>query len=190
MTDDNKLWAVYSSFRSLRSCSLPSVMLLLCALLLTGCNGEQRFEAREALDFTLPTLDGAETLSLSDYRGKVVYLTFWASWCVPCRQEMPYLAQLWQRHYESGFRVVAINVDENLEEALGFAAQQNVPFPMVRDENRELSKSYKVPGFPTHFLVDRRGKIRYSGLGFNLKDVAAVSQEVETLLAESADVVD
>lgn len=164
------------------------MLLVLAALLgLGGCKGEQRFEARKALGFTLPALQGNESVSLSDYSGEVVYLTFWASWCVPCRQEMPYLAQLYERHYDAGFRVVAINVDEDLNEALEFAAEQDVPFPLVRDEGRVLSKAYKVPGFPTHYLIDRRGRIRYSGLGFNLKDVAAVSQEVETLLAESVD---
>ncbi|MBE9537781.1 MAG: TlpA family protein disulfide reductase [Proteobacteria bacterium] len=170
--------------------SVALVLTSLMAVVLAGCNGEQRFEAREALGFTLPMLDGSGTLSLSDYRGEVVYLTFWASWCVPCRQEMPYLAQLWERHYDKGFRVIAINVDEDLAAALEFAAEQDVPFPLVRDEGRVLSKQYKVPGFPTHYLLDRRGRIRYSGLGFNLKDVAAVSQEVETLLAESAGAAD
>ena len=166
---------------------LYPLLLLLSALLVAGCNGEQRFEARKAMDFTLPVLAGEGAVTLSDYQGEVVYLTFWASWCVPCRTEMPYLAQLWERHHENGFRVIAINVDENIEDALKFAAEQDVPFAMVRDEGRELSNAYKVPGFPTHYLLDRRGRIRYSGLGFNLKDVAAVSQEVETLLAESVD---
>jgi peroxiredoxin len=169
---------------------LSPVLLLLSALLLAACNGEQRYEPREALDFTLPTLDDRGTVTLSDSRGEVVYLTFWASWCVPCRTEMPYLAQLWERHHDDGFRVIAINVDENIDDALKFAAEQDVPFPLVRDEGRVLSQQYKVPGFPTHYLLDRRGKIRYSGLGFNLKDVGAVSQEVATLLAESVDVAD
>ena len=169
---------------------LSPVLLLLSTLLLAACNGEQRFEAREALGFTLPTLEGTETVTLSDTRGQVVYLTFWASWCVPCRTEMPYLAQLWERHHDDGFRVIAINVDENIDDALKFAAERDLPFPLVRDQGRVLSKQYKVPGFPTHYLVDRRGKIRYSGLGFNLKDVGAISQEVETLLAESVGAAD
>ncbi len=193
MINDKKPGTEHSLFRlgrSRKNCALSPVLLLLCTFLLAGCNGEQRFEARKALDFSLPTLDGKGTVSLSDYRGEVVYLTFWASWCVPCRQEMPYLSQLWERHYEDGFRVIAINVDDDLEAALEFAAEQNVPFPLVRDEGRVLSKQYKVPGFPTHYLLDRHGRIRYSGMGFNLKDVAAVSQEVETLLAESVGAAD
>jgi len=165
------------------------LMLLGLVLALAAC-GEQRYEPHVAQDFTLPALLEGGDVSLHDYRGEVVYLTFWASWCVPCRQEMPYLAQLWQRHREAGFQVIGINVDEDLAAAKQFAADHELPFPLARDEDKALSKLYRVPGFPTHYLVDRDGKIRFSGMGFNLKDVAAVSQEVETLLAESADEAD
>ena len=157
--------------------------------MLSGC-GEQRFEAKEAPDFTLPSLTGGESISLQDYRGEVVYLTFWASWCVPCRQEMPYLAQLWQRHKDSGLQVIGINVEEDATTARQFAEELQLPFPLVQDQDRAVSKLYRVPGFPTHFIVDRRGRIRFSGLGFNLADVAAVSQEVQTLLQESAGATD
>jgi peroxiredoxin len=163
--------------------------LLLLVTLLAGC-GEQRFEAQTAQDFTLPSLDGSGDISLGDYRGDVVYLTFWASWCEPCRQEMPYLAQLWQRHHAEGFQVIGINVDEDLAAAQQFAADHDLPFPLVRDADRVTSTAYRVPGFPTHYLVDKRGKIRFSGLGFNLNDVRAVAQEVNTLLQESVDAAD
>jgi peroxiredoxin len=163
------------------------VILLCSAMVLAGC-GEQRFEAKEAPDFTLPVLAGGESISLKDYRGEVVYLTFWASWCIPCRQEMPYLAQLWQRHRESGLQVIGINVEEDLATAQQFAQELELSFPLVHDQQRTVSKLYRVPGFPTHYIVDRRGRIRFSGLGFNLADVGAVSQEVETLLQESVDV--
>jgi peroxiredoxin len=164
-------------------------LLLCCIVALSGC-GEQRFEAREAPDFTLPLLSGTDAVSLDDYRGDVVYLTFWASWCIPCRQEMPYLAQLWERHRESGLQVIGINVEEDEAAARQFAAEHELPFPLARDPDRVISKLYRVPGFPTHYIIDRRGRIRFSGLGFNLADVAAVSQEVETLLGESADATD
>ena len=164
-------------------------LLLLGIALLAAC-GEQRFEAQEAKAFTLPLLASTASLSLEDYRGDVVYLSFWASWCVPCRQEMPYLAQLWQRHQQAGLQVIGINVDDDISAARQFAADHDLPFPLVHDEDRKVSKLYRVPGFPTHFIVDRRGKIRYSGLGFNLADVGAVSQEVQTLLQESVDATD
>ena len=164
--------------------TLRTGILILLAILITGC-GEKRFQALEAEDFTLAQLNSSETVSLKDYRGEVVYLSFWASWCQPCRQEMPYLAQLWERHKDRGFQVLAINVDEDIELAREFARQFELPFPLLRDQERAISALYRVPGFPTHYIVDRRGHIRFSGLGFNLADVGAVSQEVETLLAES-----
>ena len=164
-------------------------IIFLLVVFVAGC-GEQRFGAKEAPDFTLPSLVSAEELSLHDYSGQVVYLSFWASWCLPCRQEMPYLTQLWQRHRDSGLQVIGINVEEDVAAAQQFAREHGLPFPLVHDQDRAVSKLYRVPGFPTHYIVDRKGKIRYSGLGFNLADVAAVSQEVETLLQESADAAD
>ena len=169
--------------------TLRTGVLILLAIFITGC-GEKRFQALEAEDFTLARLDSSETVSLRDYRGEVVYLSFWASWCQPCRQEMPYLAQLWERHRDRGFQVLAINVDEDTELAREFARQFDLPFPLLRDEERAISALYRVPGFPTHYIVDRSGHIRFSGLGFNLADVSAVSQEVETLLAESGNATD
>jgi peroxiredoxin len=163
--------------------------LLLLLIALAGC-GEQRFEAKQAPDFSLPALGTEATISLQDYQGEVVYLTFWASWCVPCRQEMPYLAQLWQRHHAAGLQVIGINEEDDIQAALDFAASHHLPFPLARDPDRALSKLYRVPGFPTHYIVDRRGKIRFSGIGFNLADVAAITQEIETLLAESAGAAD
>jgi peroxiredoxin len=160
---------------------------LFALILLAGC-GEQRFQAKEADNFTLPLLDSTTEVSLHEFRGQVVYLSFWASWCEPCRQEMPYLAQLWQRHQQQGFQVLAINVEEDSVLAKEFVAQYDVPFPVLRDQQRQVSSVYRVPGFPTHYIIDRRGRIRFSGLGFNLADVGAISQEIETLLAESGDV--
>lgn len=165
------------------------LLLLLGLLLVSGC-GEQRFGGQAAADFTLPLLDGSSQVSLSEHRGEVIYLSFWASWCVPCRQEMPYLAQLWERHRDGGFKVLAINVDEDIELAKAFASEYEMPFTLLRDADKSVSKLYRVPGFPTHYIVDRKGRIRFSGLGFNLADVGAISQEVETLLAESADAED
>jgi peroxiredoxin len=172
-----------------RSFGGTALYVFVALLSLTGC-GEQRWQAREAVDFSLPLLDGSGEVTLKDYQGQVVYLTFWASWCVPCRQEMPYLAQLRKRHEGEGLEVIGINVDESLPAAQQFAADYKLPFPLVWDKGRTVSKAYLVPGYPTHYLVDRRGKIRFSGLGFNLNDVAAVAQELDTLLAESADAAD
>jgi peroxiredoxin len=163
-------------------CRLP-LLFFAGILLLAGC-GEQRFLAPDAPDFTLPNLTGSAPISLEEYRGDVVYVTFWASWCAPCREEMPLLADLWQRHRDEGFQVIAINVDEDPAAALQFAQEHGLEFPLARDADRAVSQLYRVAGYPSHYLVDRRGKVRFSALGFTEADALAVAQEVETLLAE------
>ena len=169
---------------SSRFSPLLPILLLMVSIVLAAC-GEQRYEPRQAPNFILPLLDGSGSIGIEDYRGEVVYITFWASWCVPCRQEMPYLAQLRERHEGEGFEVLAINVDDDVELAKAFVKEYDMPFPVLRDEARIVSSKYKVPGFPTHFLLDRDGNIRFSGMGFDLNDVRAVTQEVATLIAES-----
>ncbi len=172
-------------YNNVRRVTRLIVVLLGGAILVAAC-GEQRFLAPDAPDFSLPTLDGGHQITLSEYRGEVVYVSFWASWCVPCREEMPHLARLWQQHREEGFQVIGINVDEDPEAARQFAAASGVEFPLVRDEDRAVSKLYRVAGYPSHYIVDRRGKVRFSALGFTGDDALAVTQEVQTLLAEPA----
>ena len=158
-------------------------LLIFSSVLVTGC-GEQRFLAPDAPDFSLPGLAGGETITLSDYRGDVVYLTFWASWCAPCREEMPLLSALWQAHRDEGFQVIGINVDEDPEAARQFAQDLGLGFPLVYDADRAVARLYRVAGYPSHYVLDRRGKVRFSALGFTEADALAVTREVETLLAE------
>jgi len=164
---------------------IHSLLALAAALLLSAC-GEQRFQAPLAQDFELATLDGSGTLRLSDYRGQVVYLAFWASWCVPCRQEMPHLQALWKQHREEGFQVIGINADEEPRTAREFAHDLGIEFPLVLDAGRAVSRMYRVAGYPTHYIVGRDGRVHFSALGFTEDDALAVTVEVETLLRGSA----
>lgn len=163
-------------------------LLALCLLagLLAAC-GEQRFQAPLASDFELPLLTGEGTVTLSEHRGQVVYLSFWASWCIPCRAEMPHLQTLWQDYREQGFQVIGINVDEDLDAARRFAADHGIEFPLVRDADRAVSKTYRVAGYPSHYIVGRDGRVHFSALGFTEDDALAVTVEVQTLLRGSAD---
>lgn len=163
-----------------------TLLLLGLVSLVAGC-GEQRFQAPLAQDFSLNTIDGGGVVTLSQYRGDVVYLSFWASWCVPCREEMPHLQRLWEKHAEQGFQVIGINVDENIEDARKFASDHGIEFPLVHDTDRSVSKLYKVAGYPSHYLVGRDGRVHFSALGFTPDDALAVTQEVETLLRGSVD---
>ena len=165
---------------------LFTLLLLVSCALLSAC-GEQRFQAPLAQDFELPLLDAEESVRLSEFRGDVVYLSFWASWCVPCREEMPHLQNLWREHQDQGFQVIGINVDEDPEAALAFAREHGIEFPLVSDADREVSKQYRVAGYPSHFIVGRDGRVHFSALGFSEDDTLAVTQEVQTLLRGSAD---
>lgn len=165
-----------------------AAMVLLTGLL-AGC-GEQRFQAPLASDFQLPLLSGDGTVTLSELRGDVVYLSFWASWCIPCRMEMPHLQSLWEKHRAEGFQVIGINVDEDVEAARQFAKDYGIEFPLVRDSDRAVSKAYRVVGYPSHYLVGRDGRVHFSALGFTEDDALAVTVEVETLLRASRDAAD
>ena len=164
----------------------PLLLLFVWLTPLGGC-GEQRFQAPIAQDFSLPALSGSEQVTLSEFRGDVVYLSFWASWCIPCRNEMPHLQKLWREHRDQGFQVIGINVDEDPDAARAFAAEHGIEFPLVLDTNREVSTLYRVAGYPSHYLVGRDGRVHFSALGFTDDDAEAVTVEVETLLRGTVD---
>ncbi|RLQ21347.1 TlpA family protein disulfide reductase [Seongchinamella sediminis] len=163
--------------------------LALLTTTLAGC-GEQRFQAPLATDFELPMLSGDGVMTLSEHRGDVVYLSFWASWCVPCRLEMPHLQSLWEQHRDQGFEVIGINVDEDPEAARQFARDHGIEFPLVRDADRSVATAYRVVGYPSHYLVGRDGRVHFSALGFTEDDALAVTSEVELLLRASRDAAD
>jgi len=121
----------------------------------------------EAQDFTLPTLDG-EAVSLSDYRGSVVALNFWASWCPPCKAEMPALQQAYDQHKEEGLVVLGVNttyIDDRLA-AEEFVAELGLTFPILLDEDGRVSDIlYFVRNLPTSVWIDREGVIRHVQFG-------------------------
>ena len=114
--------------------------------------------------FTLPSLNGE--VSLSDYRGKVVYLDFWASWCGPCRQSFPWMQQMQEKYRASGVEFIAINLDENRQDAEAFMQKQGVSFTIVFDPSGTTPKLYKIPGMPSSFIIGKDGMILFSHVGF------------------------
>jgi cytochrome c biogenesis protein CcmG, thiol:disulfide interchange protein DsbE len=108
---------------------------------------------------TLPRLERSAQASLSDYRGKVIVLNFWASWCAPCRDESPML-QRWHRRIESrGGTVLGVNVLDVSSDARAFVARYGLTYPMLRDGGGESVKEFGVIGYPETFAIDRRGRI-------------------------------
>jgi len=137
----------------------------------------------EAPDFTLETLDGGN-LRLQERRGEVVLVNFWASWCGPCRQEMPILDRLHQRYKEAGFSVLGVNVEGKRKPAEKVAKKSNVTFPVLIDAGQKVSENYELEAMPTTVVVDRNGKVRYIHRGYKSGDEARYIDIVKQLIAE------
>jgi peroxiredoxin len=124
---------------------------------------------KPAPEFELPTLDG-RTVSLSDYRGKkLVVVSFWASWCGPCRLEMPALRSFYERHHKTSdyFEILAISIDDTRREAEEFADVEKLPFPVLLDLRSKVADAYGVDGIPVLFVIDKYGKVIYGHAGFD-----------------------
>jgi peroxiredoxin len=118
-----------------------------------------------APDFTLKSRSG-ENLKLSEYRGDVVLINFWASWCAPCREEMPKLENLYHKYKGLGFNLLAVNVEENSSKANDFLNNVSVTFPVLYDTTNKVSKLYQVVAMPSTVIIDRDGKMRYLHHGY------------------------
>lgn len=118
----------------------------------------------QAPDFSLTTLDG-RSVSLSDWRGQVVLLNFWATWCVPCRAEMPQIQAAYQAYRDRNFVVLSINVKEDEQEVAQFAEAFHLTMPVLLDHDGSTARRYRVRGLPTSFLVDPEGVIREVRVG-------------------------
>ncbi len=120
-------------------------------------------------DFILTDAD-KKLKKLSDFRGNVVILTFWASWCAPCLVELPTFAEIENQYHERGLRVLAINVDEGDEGkvfAKDFWAKEKFTFPTFFDSDKKLQSQFGVDILPSNFVIDRAGRIAFSGFGAN-----------------------
>ncbi len=118
----------------------------------------------EALDFTLENLEGSE-VSLEDLEGKVVFLNFWATWCGPCREEMPSMEKLWQRFKEEAFVILAVDLREGKEEVNSFMKEYGLTFSVLLDSEGEVGSMYAVRAIPTTFLIDSEGRMVGKALG-------------------------
>jgi len=139
----------------------------------------------EAPDFDLRGLQGTGGHALSDFRGDVVLVNFWASWCGPCRQEIPELETLWLRYKDEGLVVLSVNVDATARDAEAFLEQSPVSFPVVWDSASEVSNQYHVMTLPRSILVDRQGRVRSRYDGFDTSMLNTISTEIAQLLEES-----
>jgi peroxiredoxin len=154
-----------------------------CIALLAPLAASAAEEGKPAPDFTLKSLSG-KNLKLSEMTGNVVLINFWASWCGPCREEMPLLNALHNKYEPLGFSVLGVNVEENVDAARGFLKDFPVDFPVLLDSANQVSKQYEVIAMPTTVVVDRDGNIRYLHQGYKSGDEAKYQKMVKTLVRE------
>ncbi|HHV64936.1 MAG TPA: TlpA family protein disulfide reductase [Peptococcaceae bacterium] len=137
--------------------------LLTLLLTLSGCSGVSK--GSEAPDFTLTNIEG-KRVSLSDLRGKNVFLNFWASWCEPCKDEMPDLEQIWQEYQERDLVVLTVNTGESQETVKKYIEENGYTFQVLLDSNLTVARLYNTSNIPASFFINKEGIVIEKKEGF------------------------
>jgi peroxiredoxin len=122
-------------------------------------------KGKTAPDFALQSMSG-ENVRLSEMRGKVVMVNFWATWCAPCRKEMPLLDELYKKHSSSGFVLLGVNIDNSQDKAKKMAKKLGVTFPVLFDTKKNVSESYGVSAMPFTVILDKGGRVKHVHKGY------------------------
>lgn len=155
--------------------------LLLGGLIAGGVSAKEL--SGPAPDFTLKSNSG-ENIRLGELRGEVVLINFWASWCGPCRQEMPELEKLYQKYQKLGFTILGVNVEKDSAAGDRIADKAGLTFPVLYDTENQVSKQYKVSAMPSTVIVDRDGKQRFLHLGYKPGYEKDYEKQIKQLIRE------
>ena len=155
----------------------------LLALLLAGAASATLAPQSTAPDFTLRTADG-RNLRLQEQRGQVVMVNFWASWCGPCKQEMPQLNRLYDKYRAAGFVLLGVNIDDDAMAATHATARWGVKFPVLLDGDKTVTRLYDLGSMPATVLIDRDGRVRYLHRGYREGAEEEVERQIRELVKE------
>ena len=162
-----------------------AVFLALGALALASGGAAAALPATGAAapDFAAKS-DSGRNVRLSELRGQVVLVNFWASWCSPCRQELPLLNKIYSQYRSAGFMLLAVNVDDNRKDADAMLKRLNLRFPTLFDGSKKVAKLYGVDTMPATLVIDRDGRVRYVHRGYYDGYERKYEQQVRELLKE------
>jgi thiol-disulfide isomerase/thioredoxin len=135
-------------------------------------------------DCVLSPIGENKKTSLSQYKGKVVYVDFWASWCGPCAQSFPFLNQMHQQFKDKGLEIVGVNLDENPEDAKSFLTTHPASFTIVEDISKQCPKAFDVKAMPSSYIIDRKGLVHHVHFGFRSGDTDELQAAIEKLVNE------
>ncbi|HUX20343.1 MAG TPA: TlpA disulfide reductase family protein [Spirochaetia bacterium] len=138
----------------------------------------------ESIDFQLDNLAG-KTVSLSSYRGDVVLLNFWATWCGPCRSEMGSIESLYNEYKDKGFVVLAVNLQEDPATVSSFVKQFGLTFPVVLDRSGRVGYTYNARGIPTTYLINKKGEVTSGFVGAHEWNTAEMGSLLQAMLTEN-----
>lgn len=163
------------SIKSVIAASVISLMLPVSALATD--------EGDSAPLFILPDIQqGKPAISLESFRGKTVYVDFWASWCAPCLRSMPLINELYSKYRDQDFEVIAINVDDPIEDGQDFLLDNSFDYLIAADTDNVVLNEFGVTGMPTSFLIDKEGIVRMVHMGFRGNDIEIIEAAVLELL--------
>jgi peroxiredoxin len=162
---------------------LLMILLLSCWYFLGPAAGSlHEWIGTPAPDFSLKTLSGKATISLHDYKGKIVLLDFWASWCAPCQRSLPELQTL-EEQYEN-LKILAISIDDKEENAREFMKRQQLDLTVLFDEKKFVAETYDIEDMPSALLIDQDGVIRFVLSGYTEKHLPELKREIDKLILE------
>jgi peroxiredoxin len=160
-----------------------SAILTVSSLIASSRAAAPTLVGKEAPDFVLKAMDG-RNLRMSEFRGQVVLVNFWARWAGDSRQEMPALDRINTTYSRAGLVVLGVSVDEDLNRAREFAGAMKVSYPLMFDTGSSIGRDYLLEKMPMTILVDRAGVVRYSNVGFKRGDERAYLDHIRELLRE------